>query len=140
MPVFEQGFGGVENKVNKKFYERMEQHDKFEKEVLDIIRPFTTRRHLPDRFVAFQDKICALEVKTTVCVEDKAHDEYFRVHEETGIPVFIVYKDNGIIKADWITNLSWAGPFPPSENSTCGDFYYIISGERTLDEFLKSVC
>ncbi len=68
-----------------------------------------------------------------------ADDEYFRLYEENGIPVFIVYKDNGMLMADWITNLSWLGPYPPSENSTCGDPYYIIGGGRPLEEFLMSV-
>ena len=125
--------------MNDKFTERMKRHDEFENEVMDIIRPYTTRRHLPDRFVSFRNKIYAWDAKTSIFVEDKSHDEYFRLYEENGIPVFIVYKDNEMLMADWITNLSWLGPYPPSENSTCGDPYYIIGGGRPLEEFLMSV-
>jgi hypothetical protein len=137
MPIFVQRLGGVANKVNNKFHERKKKHDEFEEKVMDIMRPFTTRRHLPDRFVSFNDKLYAFDMKTTPFVEDKSHDEYFRLCREENIPVFIVYVNDGEIMADWITKLTWQGPFPPSEKSTCGDPYYKISGGRTLEEFLE---
>ena len=62
--------------MNDKFTERMKRHDEFENEVMDIIRPYTTRRHLPDRFVSFKNKIYAWDAKTSIFVEDKSHDEY----------------------------------------------------------------
>jgi hypothetical protein len=99
--------------MKDKFAERIKAHDKFENEIMDVMRPFTTRKHLPDRFVSFSDRLFAWDAKTNIFVEKNSHDEYFRVQNENGIPVFIVYKNNGITMAGWITELKWEGPFPP---------------------------
>ena len=123
--------------MKDKFAERVKVHDEFESKIMDKMRPFTTRKHLPDRFVSFPNKLYAWDAKTNIFVEKNSHDEYFRVQEENNIPVFIVYQDKGIIMAGWITEINWEGPFPPSPNSTSGDPYYRISGGRTLDEFLE---
>jgi len=120
------------------FETRRIQHDKKEEEVMNIIRPYTDRRHLPDRWIAFRGMLCAWDMKTNIFVEKNSHDEYFRVFKHDGIPVFIVYQDqeNGLM-ADWINRLEWRGPFPPSPKSTSGDPYYRISGGKPLMEFLK---
>lgn len=120
------------------FETRRIQHDRKEDEVMDIIRPYTNRRHLPDRWIALGGMLCAWDMKTNIFVEKNSHDEYFRVFESDGIPVFIVYQDKekGLL-ADWINRLDWRGPFPPSAKSTSGDPYYRISGGRPLIEFLK---
>jgi hypothetical protein len=78
-------------------------------------------------------------MKTTVFVEKNSHDEYFRVYEEDGIPVFIVYTDKKCEYANWIQLLNWTGPKPPSPRSTSGDPYYIVSGGIHLNEFLMQV-
>lgn len=134
---------GEDEMNNKKaiFENRMKEHDKFENDMMDTMRPYTTRKHLPDRFISFCDKLYAWDAKTTIFVEDSSHDEYFRVQNENGIKVFIVYfdKKKNAVFADWIDNLVWHGPFPPSRNSTSGDPYYRIDGGRTLQDFLDSV-
>lgn len=119
-----------------KFEERRRKHDKFENDVMDIVRPFTDRRHLPDRRVSFGDVPCSFDVKTNIFVEDNSHDEYFKLLSE-GEPVFIIYRYKEIVYADWITNLKWIGPFPASPKSTSGDPYYRIESQRTLAAFLK---
>ncbi len=124
---------------NDKFIQRMKEHDEFENKIMDILRPYTTRKHLPDRFVSFGDKLFAWDAKTTIFVEDKSHNEYFRIQNENNIPVFIVYQDGDDIRADWISKLTWSGPYPPSKNSTCMDNYYRISRGRTLDEFIEAI-
>ena len=124
----------------EKFQNRMKKHDEFESDVMDQMRPYTTRKHLPDRFISFNDNLYAWDAKTTIFVEDSSYEEYFRIQQETGIRVFIVYQGNphDVIFADWIDNLIWHGPFPPSRNSTSGDPYYRIEGSRTFEEFLSS--
>jgi len=121
------------------FIPRAEEHDRIEVSIMNHMRKFTDRRHLPDRRVSFSQTPCSWDLKTNVFVESNSHDEYFRLWAE-GEPVFIVYrnKDNNDYYADWIINLSWTGPISPSANSTSGDPYYRIAGGRTLDEFLKS--
>jgi hypothetical protein len=121
------------------FDERRRKHDAKEEEVMNIIRPFTTRRHLPDRWCSFNGKIIAWDMKTNIFVEKNSHDEYFRVFHDDGIPVFIVYTKDNIDYANWIQALDWRGPLPPSPRSTSGDPYYIISGGLPLMEFLKQV-
>ena len=123
-----------------RFEKRLKIHDEFEDEVMNIVRPFTNRRHLPDKRVSFGGIPCSFDVKTNIFVEDSSHEEYFRLLRE-GEPVFIIFKDKqkDITYADWIDNLVWAGPFAPRERSTSGDSYYRITSQRTLDEFLKSV-
>lgn len=123
---------------NDLFRERAEKHDKLENEVMDMIRPFTDRRHLPDRRISFADTPCSWDFKATIFVEDSSRDEYFRLWND-GEPVFIVYLNNdGKYYADWITNLSWLGPFPPSKKSTCNDPYYRIDGGRELMDFVNN--
>jgi len=122
-----------------RFYQRLKIHDEGEEQVMNIMRPYTDRRHLPDRWVSFNGKIHAFDFKTGTFVEKAAHDEYFRVLEQDGIPVFIVYCKNGQYLAGFIQSLNWKGPFPPSENSTNGDPYYQISGGIPLAEFLKEI-
>jgi len=119
-----------------RFDGRRKAHDKAEEKVMDIIRPFTTRRHLPDRWVAFNNKLCAWDMKTTIFVEDNSRNEYFRLISE-GIPVFIVYQNDGITLAEWVQRLVWIGPLPPTKKSTSGDPYYRISGGISLLEFLE---
>ena len=55
--------------MNEKFAERIKAHDKFENEIMDVMRPFTTRKHLPDRFVSFSDRLYAWDAKTNIFVE-----------------------------------------------------------------------
>lgn len=120
------------------FRERAEKHDKIENEIMNMIRPFTDRRHLPDRRISFADTPCSWDLKTNIFVEDSSHDEYFRLWGE-GEPVFIVYVNaDGKYYADWIINLSWQGPFPPSQKSTSGDPYYRIDGGRELMDFVNN--
>jgi len=131
-----------EDEMNGKktiFENRMREHDKFENDIMDMMRPYTTRKHLPDRFISFGDTLYAWDAKTSIFVEDSSHDEYFRVQNENGIKVFIVYfdKKKNAVFAEWIDGLTWHGPFPPSPNSTCNDPYYRIEGGRTLDEFMQ---
>jgi hypothetical protein len=121
----------------EKFKKRSKYHDEKEDEVMNAIRPFTDRRHLPDRWVSFRGMLCAWDLKTNIFVEDNSHNEYFHVFEKDGIPVFIVYLDGGKYFANWIQNLNWQGPYPPSKNSTSGDPYYKISCGIPLDEFLS---
>jgi hypothetical protein len=125
-----------------KFSERAKIHDELETSVMNIIRPFTDRRHLPDRRISFKQVPVSFDIKTTIFVEENSHDEYFRLWDE-GEQVFIVYKNlynpHAEILADWIINLAWSGPYPPSPNSTSGDPYYKISGGKPLMEFLKSI-
>lgn len=120
------------------FHKRVKEHDKLEAEVMNIIRPYTTRKHLPDRWIALRDIVVPWDFKSNIFVEDNSHDEYFRLLEE-GYKPFIVYRDKKRMefRADWIQNLIWTGPFPASQNSTSGDDYYRISGGRLLDVFLK---
>jgi len=127
------------------FRSRMKEHDELETRIMDIIRPFTDRKHLPDRRVSFHNKPVSFDVKTRVFVEDNAHDEYFRLLAG-GEPVFIVYQNgdgkkygDGKLYAGWIEQLTWAGPFKKSTRSTCGDNYYRISGGVPLADFLKEV-
>ena len=106
---------------------------------MNLVRPFTTRRHLPYRWCSFNNKIVAWDMKTTIFVEKNSHDEYFRVFQDDGIPVFIVYTDKEIQYANWIQLLNWRGPMPPSPRSTSGDPYYIVSGGLPLMNFLALV-
>lgn len=119
------------------FESRRAKHDELENKVMDMLRPYTTRRHLPDRFISFNNKLYAWDFKTNVFVEKNSHDEYFRIFMEDGIPVFIVYLEKMRFMAEWITRLDWNGPLPPSAKSTSGDPYYIISGGLPLLEFVK---
>lgn len=119
------------------FEERRRKHDQKEDEVMNKIRPYTKRRHLPDRWIDFNGMLCAWDMKTNIFVEKNSHDEYFRVFEHDGIPVFIVYSDGNHDFANWIQLLNWQGPYPPTTRSTTGDPYYRISGGIPLDEFLK---
>lgn len=122
------------------FAERAAYHDELENEVMGIIRPFTTRRHLPDKWVSFNNKLCAWDLKTSIHVEEDAHDEYHRLVVEDGVPMFIVYDRNRPEHewyADWVQRLTWKGPYPPSSNSTANDPYYKISGGVPLAEFLQ---
>jgi hypothetical protein len=121
----------------QRFDERRRRHDQKEDEVMDKIRPFTNRKHLPDRWVAFHGMLCAWDMKTNVFVEKNSHDEYFHVFENDGIPVFIVYSDGSQELANWIQLLNWQGPYPPSVHSTSGDPYYRISGGIPLEQFLE---
>lgn len=129
--------------IQQRFERRAERHDVLENKIMDIIRPYTDRRHLPDRRVSFAQTPVSWDLKTNIFVENNSHDEYFRLWSE-GEPVFIVYQNgdgekygDGRFYADWIINLTWHGPFPASANSTCGDDYYRISGGRELMEFIK---
>lgn len=117
------------------FRRRLEKHDKLEEKIMNILRIVSHRKHLPDRWISIGDKVCAIDVKTSIYVEDNSHDEYFRVLSE-GTPVIIAYELNGVIRANWIQNLQWNGPYPPTPNSTCGDHYYMISGGVPIYEFL----
>lgn len=119
------------------FEKRIKIHDEKEEQILDIIRPYTTRRHLPDRWVSFNDKICAFDCKTACFLEVKSYNEYMRVIKDDGIPVFIVYHDYGKLLANWMQRLKFSGPYPPSVKSTSGDYYYKISGGIPLDVFLE---
>lgn len=117
------------------FKRRTEEHDKLEEEAMKEIRKWTTsRKHIPDRRVAFSDIPCSFDVKTSNNVEDLAHDEYFRLWYENHEPIFIIYDHNQY--ADWIINLIWEGPFSSSDFSTTGNSYYKISGGRKFRDFL----
>jgi len=118
---------------------RAKNHDEKEEKIMGAIRQFTTRRHLPDRWISFNGKLCAWDLKTSSNVEDNSHDEYFRLLKHDNIPVFIVYidKSNGQELANWIQELNWDGPYPPSPNSTCDDSYYRISNGIPFKEFLE---
>lgn len=117
------------------FKERLKKHNKLENKVANIIRPYTTRNHLPDRFVVLGDYVVAWDLKSNIFVEKNSHDEYFRLQNHDRIKVFIVY-DNAQY-AEWIDNLNWDGPNPPTKNSTSGDPYYKISGGISLNDFLE---
>jgi len=121
-----------------RFEKRRQEHDKLENRIMDIIRPFTDRKHLPDRRVSFGGIPYSFDVKTNVFVEKNSHDEYFRLWNE-GEQVFIVFQDKNrkMLYADWIINLNWSGPHPPRSQSTSGDPYYIVSSQKTLNDFLK---
>lgn len=123
----------------EKFNERLIKHDEGLVIAENIIRPHTNRRHLPDRITSFpRIGKCMWDYKTNVFVEDNSHDEYFGLKNE-GWRIFIVYNDDGELKAEWIENLNWSGPHPPSENSTSGDPYYKISGGKKLEDFLDDI-
>jgi hypothetical protein len=122
-----------------RFYQRQKIHDEGEEQVMNLMRPYTDRRHLPDRWVSFNGKIHAWDFKTNIFVEKDSHDEYFRVLKQDNIPVFIVYCDKGQKLANFIQSLNWEGPFPPSLNSTNGDQYYRISGGIPLAKFLREI-
>ena len=126
--------------MENKFRRRVKRHDELEIKVMNVMRPRTTRKHLPDRWVSFNDKIYPWDMKSNVFVEDNSHDEYFRLLDE-GYRPFIVYrnKQDGIIRADFIDNLTWSGPFPATKRSTTGDDYYRIAGGRLLDDFLDGL-
>jgi len=124
--------------THDKFKARRETHDELEGQIMNIIRPHTTRKHLPDRLVSFNDRLVAWDAKANVFVEDNSHDEYFRIQNENDIPVFIVY-ENGTL-AEYIDELIWSDKMPASPKSTTGDDYYIISGGIPLEEFLKREC
>jgi len=131
------------NMRSSKFIERLDKHDKLKEEVMDIIRPYTSRRHMPDSRIAFNDIPCSWDLKVTTAVEKASHDEYFRLYKEENEWIFIVYKNgdgkdygDGKLYADWIHKLKWSNLYSPSKNSTCNDYYYRISGGRLLDEFL----
>lgn len=120
------------------FSKRLKEHDTLEETVTDFIRLFTDRKHLPDKRVSFGGIPVSYDIKTNVNVEDSSHHEYFRLLSE-GEPIFIVYQDksnDNKIYVDWIQNLDWHGPIPPSPNSTCNDPYYRISGGRNLEDFM----
>ena|SRR3990167_4125243 len=125
---------GLEKTVRRS---RFEPHDRLEQEVMDLVRPYTDRKHLPDRWVSFSGIICPFDVKTTVHCEDKSHNEYLRLVREGFYGMWIVYRDYGTLYADWFNNLRWGGPYPPRINSRSGDPYYRIGGGRLLDEFLR---
>jgi hypothetical protein len=121
------------------FKARMEKHDRIEASVMDIFRKHTDRKHLPDRRISFCNIPVSWDMKTTINVEKASHDEYFRLWSE-GEYVFIVYQNvTEQLLANWITDLTWDGPKPPSQKSTCGDWYYTISGGIELMEFIKKL-
>ena len=111
---------------------RFAEHDNYEDQIMDLVRPFTDRKHLPDRWVSFAGVLCPFDVKTTIFCEDKSHNEYQRL-SDSGYGMWIVYRDKNepdIWYADWFKTLSWSGPYPPSYKSRSGDPYYTISGGR----------
>lgn len=117
---------------------RFHEHDNLESEVMDIIRPFTTRRHLPDRWVSIGNILCPFDVKTTVNCEDKSHYQYAQL-SEVGFGMFIVYRSNGVLLANWFDDLQWAGPFKPTDNSRNHDPYFkITGGGEPLAEFVRN--
>jgi len=126
--------------MEEKFRSRVKKHDKLESEVMDIVRPYTTRKHLPDRWVSFNDEIYPWDMKSNVFVEDNSHAEYFRLLDEGYRPI-IVYrnKQDMIIRADFIDSLTWSGPYVASPKSTTGDDYYRIAGGRLLKDFLEDI-
>ena len=65
--------------MKDKFAERVKVHDEFESKIMDVMRPFTTRKHLPDRFVSFSDRLYAWDAKTNIFVEKNSHDEHLIV-------------------------------------------------------------
>jgi len=127
------------------FNKRRQKHDALEEDVLNIVRPYTDRRHLPDRRVSFSGIPCSYDFKTNVHVENNSYKEYMRLWSE-GELVFIIYQNgdgeeygDGELYADWIQYLNWIGPIPASINSTSGDNYYRIGTGRKLKlkDFLK---
>lgn len=121
------------------FNNRYGAHDKLENELMDEIRPYTTRRHLPDRWVSFSGELCPFDLKaSSPFMEDNSHDEYFRLLE-AGFYVWIIYRDgNGKLRADWLSRLKLTGPCAPSPKSRNGDPYYSIRGGRPYKDFLKA--
>jgi hypothetical protein len=124
---------------------RFEAHDKFQEDMMKMIRPFLSNGHVPDIRIMVNGVILSIDFKTTRNVEKNSHDTYFGLHQ-LGELVGIVYNnrpyeaaDNGVILADWIDKLTWSGPIPPSIKSRSGDPYYRISGGLPLTEFLKSI-
>lgn len=78
------------------FEERRQKHDQKEDEVMNKIRPFTKRKHLPDRWIDFNGMLCAWDLKTNVFVEQNSHDEYFYTFENDGfLFVFPFVSDPG---------------------------------------------
>ena len=125
--------------------DRFKKHDEWQEEMMKIIRPFTSMKHLPDVRISIGNLLFSIDFKTTRNVEKNSHDTYFKLFD-VGDPVAIVYNDrpsekadNGIIRADWIINLTWNGPYPPRENSRSHDHFYIISGGKPLIDFLNSI-
>lgn len=119
------------------FEDRVRLHDELEDKVMDFIRKFTTRKHMPDRFISLRDRVVAWDFKTSNNVEEASRNEYFRLLEKDGIPVFIVYKVGKQVYAEWIQNLTWKGSFAPTSNSTSGDRYFKIDGGVKLSEFME---
>lgn len=118
---------------------RFKEHDDLEERVMDAIRKsgITTRNHMPDRWVSFSGRICPFDVKSCVFCEDNSHNEYKRLFD-AGFGMWIVYKDEDVLKAGWFDELGWKGPIPPSSKSRSGDPYYIISGGKDFFEWLKT--
>ena len=121
-----------------KFVARARRHDRQENMVMNIIRPFTDRKHMPDRWVSFNSVPTPMDYKTNIFVEDSSHDEYFRLLGE-GFRPFIVYRNkrDNHIYAHYIDKLTWSEKQPASDKSTSNDDYYIISGGLRLDDFLE---
>lgn len=118
------------------FRRRQRRHDRYEAMVMNLLRPHTTRKHLPDRRVSFNGNIYSWDFKTKCFVEANSHDEYHRLLGE-GEEVFIVYRNDMRLRAGFINDLRWDGPHPPSPRSTSGDSYYIISGGMSLRDFIE---
>lgn len=113
---------------------RFAAHDELENKVMDIIRPYTDRKHLPDRWVSLGGVLCPFDVKTTVHCEDNSHDEYLRLFND-GYGMFVVYQDFGVLYADWFDKLTWRGPYPPTARSRSGDPFYRVSGGRPYEKW-----
>jgi len=119
-----------------KFHRRQQKHDRQEHLAMLAIRKHTVRKHMPDRWISFRGELTPWDYKTNIFVEDNSHDEYFRLLQE-GYRMFVVYRNNRRLYANWIDALVWDGPKPASAKSTSGDPYYILSGGIPLKEFLK---
>lgn len=125
--------------------DRFREHEQFQAKMLDIIRPYTDLKHLPDIRISINKVIFYIDFKTTSNVEKNSHDTYFGLLYD-GEKVALVYNNrpseklpDGDVLAGWINELVWAGPYPPSIRSRSGDPYYRISGGIPLVEFLVGI-
>jgi hypothetical protein len=125
--------------------DRFSEHDKFQEDMMRIIRPCLSNGHVPDTRLYINGTLFSIDFKTTRNVENNSRDVYFALVED-GEKVAIVYNsrpfekaESGKILAGWIEDLNWEGPIPPSERSRSGDPYYKISGGVPLLDFIKSI-
>ena len=118
------------------FQERLKKGKEFENEVFKVFYPYNEIKHSSDLVIWKDNSPIFIEVKSSQAIEWQSWLDQIKI-ANNGYKVIIVAKDNEIIMADWIENIS----IQPKRKGIKGSFndWTILIIRKKLEDLLKEL-